>query len=190
MADTSSPSMRMRPWLGRSRPAMMLRRVVLPEPERPMTATKSPRSTSKETSLRAWMVCPATGKSRLTFSTWTRDWSGIFGRGLLWEDFDVVGGQAELGALVDVQAFEVFLGYLEAAGAVDDGVFVVVDVGFASLKGDAAEALGADAAVANGDDAVDLVGDCRIVGDDDDCDAHLLVEGMEEVEDFGRGLGV
>ena len=45
------------PWLGRSKPAQMPIRVVLPLPEGPTMAQALPCSISKETSLRTVRVC-------------------------------------------------------------------------------------------------------------------------------------
>src|ERR1700730_17661045 len=47
--STGTPLSRMRPSLGRSKPATRLRIVLLPQPEGPTTATNSPRRTSKVT---------------------------------------------------------------------------------------------------------------------------------------------
>src|SRR5262245_47345650 len=47
--STGTPLSRMRPSLGRSRPATRLRMVLLPQPEGPTTATNSPARTSRLT---------------------------------------------------------------------------------------------------------------------------------------------
>ncbi len=49
MVVISSPSTSTRPLVGRSRPPMMLSRVVFPEPDRPRSATSSPRVIENDT---------------------------------------------------------------------------------------------------------------------------------------------
>jgi hypothetical protein len=56
---TGLPSIRVWPLLGRTRVAIMLRIVLLPEPDGPSSATNSPRWTLKETSRTASMAVPA-----------------------------------------------------------------------------------------------------------------------------------
>src|SRR4051794_3050052 len=89
-------------------------------------------------------------------------------------------------AFLDVEALEVLLGYLQTPGAVHDGVFVMVDISLAAPELDAPKALCADAAVADRDDAVDLVRDRRVMRDDDDRNAELLVERAHHGEHLGR----
>ena len=52
--DATAPSIATSPAVGRSRPPISESRVVLPEPDRPRTATSSPRSTRRFTSRTAW----------------------------------------------------------------------------------------------------------------------------------------
>jgi len=57
-AETSIPSTVTVPAVGRSRPPSRLRSVVLPLPDRPRTASSSPRSTCRSTPCSAWTVAP------------------------------------------------------------------------------------------------------------------------------------
>ena len=56
---TGLPSIRICPLLGFTRVAIMLRTVLLPEPDGPSNATNSPRRTLKETSRTASIAVPA-----------------------------------------------------------------------------------------------------------------------------------
>ena len=51
---TVVPWMEMRPVSGFSRPAMLRRQVVLPQPEGPSSVKNSPRPTERETPFKAW----------------------------------------------------------------------------------------------------------------------------------------
>jgi hypothetical protein len=61
IADTSCPSITTVPEVGWSRPPRMLRSVVLPEPDRPRTATSSPGSAARDTPRRAWITMSPDG---------------------------------------------------------------------------------------------------------------------------------
>src|SRR5690606_11592281 len=64
---TSSPSSRYSPAVKVSSRPAMLRKVVLPEPEGPVTATYSPSRTCRASALRAWV---STSSVRETLLTW------------------------------------------------------------------------------------------------------------------------
>src|SRR4029453_6650574 len=79
----------------------------------------------------------------------------------------------------------------QAAGAVEDGELLGDHLVVAELVDPAPpQCLGARPAVPDGDRAVDLLRDERVVGEDDDGDAQLPVRGSRRREDLGRGLCV
>jgi hypothetical protein len=53
---TSRPSMRIAPWSGVSKPAIMRKVVVLPQPEGPRNDTNSPASTLRLTPRTTWLA--------------------------------------------------------------------------------------------------------------------------------------
>ena len=63
---TDCPSTSTCPAVGRSSPPISDRSVVLPEPDRPRTATSSPRAIRRSTPSRAWTTVEPIGKSRRT----------------------------------------------------------------------------------------------------------------------------
>ena len=75
-AMTGVPSIRIWPLLGLIKVAIMLRTVLLPEPDGPSRATNSPRRTPKETSRTASIAVPASWNvllNPLTSMRWTPD---------------------------------------------------------------------------------------------------------------------
>ena len=71
---TSVPSIRIRPAVGISKPAIIRRAVVLPQPDGPSSVTSSPSRTSKETPSTAVTRPPArcgSSKVLVTFSRMT-----------------------------------------------------------------------------------------------------------------------
>src|SRR5712671_3498474 len=66
---TGAPSIRIWPLLGLISVAIMLRIVLLPEPDGPSKATNSPRRTPKETSRTASMAVPASWNDLLNLLT-------------------------------------------------------------------------------------------------------------------------
>ena len=78
MAATSRPSMRTVPLSGRSSPPMMLSSVVLPDPERPDSATSWPRSMVSETPRSACTAAAPVPNVRVTPLTLakTGSWAG------------------------------------------------------------------------------------------------------------------
>ena len=63
-ADMGWPSMKISPWVGISKPAIMRSSVVLPQPEGPSSEKNSPRRMSKVTSSTALHRAEALGDAR------------------------------------------------------------------------------------------------------------------------------
>src|SRR5512140_3324868 len=70
--ETSASPTRIRPEVGRSIPAMRFRSVVLPEPDGPMSATKSPSSTLRESLSRTVSTCVSRVYCLTSESIWMR----------------------------------------------------------------------------------------------------------------------
>src|ERR1700694_1381792 len=66
------------PEVGRSRPATMLAKLVLPEPDGPVTATVSLRATDKDTFSSASTRSPPLSKARVTADKTTADSASAF----------------------------------------------------------------------------------------------------------------
>src|SRR5512140_1093372 len=70
IAETSSPPTRTCPEVGRSMPAIRFKSVVLPEPDGPIKATKSPASTLNESPSRTVRTCVSRVYCLTTDWTW------------------------------------------------------------------------------------------------------------------------
>ena len=98
----------------------------------------------------------------------------------------------DAGAVSDFRFFQELSRQLDSSCAVDEGVLfqggldveVAADLSFVAVR---AAYFGGCLAVADEDDAPDLVCDVSVVGDDDDGSAQFAVDGSEQVEYFAGG---